>query len=162
MCISATEICHTPGISSTLCGTCNFEIESLVMHVHPWSDSLTHTYTTHNAYTHAYAHNTRPHQHACTYVQHTLIDIILTDVKQDGSETGHSKEKNDYYQYNTECSHSWSLIGTFWTRPCGVGFKVNDKHESIWLTVWEIGYKEIGYNTPIVVHVQYYTATPTV
>ena len=87
-------------------------------------------------------------QHACIHIQHKYIltctctylqrtsNIRLTGIQQDDSEDGHSKEKNNNGKNSTECNHSWeevswSLVSTFRTRPCGVGFKVNDKLESI-------------------------------
>ena len=83
--------------------------------------------------THAYTHvHTNMHMHILT----TYFNIRLTGVQQDDSEDGHNKEKSNNGKDNSECNHSWEevslrLVSTFWTRPCGVGFNVNDKHESI-------------------------------
>ena len=136
MCINVTEICHTLGISSIWCVASVSEQSFIDMQLwnkifscvytfvirFPQSCTYTthmHTHTTHvptNMHTH-----TNMHAHTWwIYLQHTSINIILTDVKQDGSETGHSQKKNDYYQNNTDCSHSWSLISALWTRPCGM------------------------------------------
>ena len=150
ICVSAADICHTPGRSSIWC-VASVSRQSLdlqlwnvisVMHIHQWSDSniplkaCAHTYThTHNMHT-------------------TKFNIRLTGAHQDDSEDGHSKEKNNNGKNNTKCDQSWRSVSTFWTRTCGVGFNVNDKHESIWLTVWEI-----RYNTLIVICVYKYIMT---
>ena len=69
-------------------------------------------------------------------------NVRLTGVQQDDSEDGHSKEKNDSGKNSTECNHSWEEVSTFWRRPCGARFKIN-QHQSTWPKYEKVGYDKI-------------------